>query len=128
MFYVSVIPSINIFESFIDFKISIKSFISSFEINKVNPFPALTACFPLISLSNWFIASEAKFFTNPGKLSLAKGIARFVVTFLPKLHNILWRNATECWMNHFRQLCFTKFYIPGHIFSNDISYFSCFSC
>ena len=37
---------------------------SSFETNKVNPFPALTALFPLISLSNLFIALEVKLLTN----------------------------------------------------------------
>ena len=51
---------------------------SSFEINKVNPFPALTAPFPLIFLSNLFIAIEVKLLTNPG---IAKGIATFVCTF-----------------------------------------------
>ena len=61
--------------------ILIMSFISSFKINKLNPFPALAALFPLISLSNLFITSEAKLLTNPGKLSLAKGIARSFITF-----------------------------------------------
>ena len=51
------------------------SFISSFEINKVYPFPAMTAPFPLIVLLNLFITSEDKLLTNPCKLSLAKGIA-----------------------------------------------------
>ena len=51
------------------------SFISSFEINKVNPFLALTAPFPLIFLLNLFIEFEVKLFTNPGNLSLAKEIA-----------------------------------------------------
>ena len=53
----------------------------SFEINKVNPFSALTAPFPLIFLSNSFVAFEVKLLTNPGKLSLAKGIATFVSAF-----------------------------------------------
>ena len=57
------------------------SFISSIEINKINRFPVLTAPFPLIFLSNLFIASEAKLLINPGKLSLAKGMARSVITF-----------------------------------------------
>ena len=48
------------------------SFISSIEINKINHFPVLTAPFPLIFLSNLFIASEAKLLIDPGKLSLAK--------------------------------------------------------
>ena len=57
------------------------------EINKVNPFPALTAPFPLIFLSRLFVASEVKLFTNPGKLSLTKRIAILVSNFLPKLAN-----------------------------------------
>ena len=77
-FTVSVTLSINTPESSNDFIIFIISFISSFEINKVNPFPALTAPFPLIFLSNLVIALEVKLLTNPGKLSLAKGIAIFV--------------------------------------------------
>ena len=65
--------------------ILITSFISSFEINKVNPFLAWTALFPLIFLSNLFIALEVKLLTNPGKSSLVKGIAIFVNDFFPKL-------------------------------------------
>ena len=61
--------------------ILIISFISSFEINKVNPFPALIDPFPPISLSNLFIAFGAKLLTNLGKLSLAKGIVTFVSAF-----------------------------------------------
>ena len=56
-------------------------FISSFEINELNPFLVLTTPFPLISPSNLCIAFEAKFVTNLGKLSLAKGIATFVSAF-----------------------------------------------
>ena len=56
-------------------------FISLFKINTVNPFPALTAPFPLVFISNSFIAFEAKLLTNPGKLSWAKGIARSVIIF-----------------------------------------------
>ena len=67
--------------------ILIISFITSLELNKVNPFPALTAPFPLIFLSNLFMALEVKLLTNPGKLSLAKGIAMFVGAFFPKLPN-----------------------------------------
>ena len=65
--------------------ILIISFRSSFEINKVYPLPALTALFPLIFLSNVFITFEIKLVTNPGKLSLAKGIATFVSAFFLKL-------------------------------------------
>ena len=61
------------------------SFISSFEINKVNPFLAMTALFRLIFLSNLFIAFEVKLLTNSGKLSLAKGITMFVSAFFSKL-------------------------------------------
>ena len=43
-------------------------------MNKVDPFSALKAPFPLIFLSNLFIAFKAKLFTISGKLSLAKGI------------------------------------------------------
>ena len=57
------------------------SFVSSFKINKVDPFPTLRAPFPLIFASNLFIAVEAKLLTYPGKLSLTKGIAIFVSTF-----------------------------------------------
>ena len=56
-------------------------------LNKVNPFPALTAPFPLIILSNLFIAFEVRLLTNPGKLSLAKGIPICVSGFFPKLPN-----------------------------------------
>ena len=79
-FVVPVTPSINTPEYSIDFVTLIISFISSFERNKVNLFPALTAAFPLISISNFFIVLEAKC-ANPGKMSLAKGIAMFVSVF-----------------------------------------------
>ena len=84
---VSVTPSMNTHESSNDFVILIISFISSFYINKVNPFPAPSAPFPLIFLSNLFIAFEAKLLTNPDKLSLAKGTATFVSAFFPELVN-----------------------------------------
>ena len=80
-FMVSVIPSINTPESSNDFMILTISFISSFEINKISSFPGLTAPFPLISLSNLFIAFEVKLLTNQGKLSLAKEITTFVSVF-----------------------------------------------
>ena len=66
-FAVSVGPSIHTPESPNDFMILIKSFISSFEINKVNPFPVLTARFPFFFLLNLFIAFKIKLFINPGK-------------------------------------------------------------
>ena len=77
-FTISITSSINTPESSNYFMILIISFTSLFEMNKVNPFPALAALFPLIFLSNLFIAFEFEFLTNPGKLSLAKGIATFV--------------------------------------------------
>ena len=67
--------------------ILIISFIFSVEINKVNPFPGLAAPFPSIFLSNLCIAFEVKLLTNPGKLSLARGIAMFASVFFPKLPN-----------------------------------------
>ena len=76
-FTVSVTPSINTPESSNDVMIFI-AFICSFKINKVNLFPALTAPFSLIFLSNLLIAFEVKLLTNPGNSSLAKGIAMFV--------------------------------------------------
>ena len=58
-FTVSVTPSINTPESSNDFTILIISFVPLFKINKVNTFPTLTAPFPLIFLSNLFIALES---------------------------------------------------------------------
>ena len=66
-FTVSISPSINTPESTNDFMILIISFISSLEVNKVNPFIALTATVALIFLSNLFIAFEVKLLTNLGK-------------------------------------------------------------
>ena len=79
-FTIPVTASINTPESSNDFMILI-SFTSSFEINETKLFPALTAPFPLIFGSNFFIAFEAKLLTNPGKFSLAKAIARSVSAF-----------------------------------------------
>ena len=56
-------------------------FISSFEIIKVNLFPALIASLPLIFLPILFIAFQATLLTNPGKLSLAKEIGNSVVYY-----------------------------------------------
>ena len=41
----------------------------------------MAATFTLIFLSNLFIILEVELLTNPGKLSLAKGIAIFVSAF-----------------------------------------------
>ena len=73
--------SLNTPESSTDFMILIISFPSSFEINKTKLFPVLTAPFPLIVVSNIFIAFEAKLLTNPRKFPLAKGIAKSVSAF-----------------------------------------------
>ena len=86
----SVTPSIATHKSYNDLIILMISFISSFEINKANAFPVLTAPFPLIFLSNLFIALEVKLLSNPGKLSLAKEIATFVSAFFPL--NLLSKN------------------------------------
>ena len=73
-FFISCFTVSGLFpKSFNDF-IILTSLIPSFKIGKVNPSPALTAPFPLIFLSNLFIAFEVKLLTNPGKLSFAKGI------------------------------------------------------
>ena len=92
-FNVSVTPSSNTMESSNGFIIFIVSFIYLTEINKVNPFPSLTTHFPLIFLSNVFIALEVKLLINPGKLSLAKGIATFASAFFL---NKLTKNQKIC--------------------------------
>ena len=79
-FFVTITPSINTPEPSSDFIILIISSIS-FEINKVNPFLALTAFFPLILLSNLFITFEVVLLTNRSKLSLATGIATSASAF-----------------------------------------------
>ena len=86
-FTVSITPSINTPESSNNFIILVISFISSFEISKVNPLFTLTDPFPLIFLSNLFITLEVKFLTNLGNLSLPKEITIFVSAFFPKLLN-----------------------------------------
>ena len=57
------------------------SFIFLFEKDKANPFSTLTPSLPRIFLWNLFIALEFKLVTNPGKLSLTKGIATFPSAF-----------------------------------------------
>ena len=47
--------------------------------------------FHLFFFSNLFIAFQAKLLTNLGKLSQAEGVARSVITFLPKLPNYMLR-------------------------------------
>ena len=75
-------PSINAFGSSNDFMILIISFNSSFETTKWNYFPAFSAPFPLILISNLFITFVAKLLANPGELSLPKEIATFLVLSL----------------------------------------------
>ena len=58
-----------------------------FEINKVNPFPALAAPSPLIFLSNLSFSFKVKLLTNPEKFSHAKEIAILVSAFFPNLSN-----------------------------------------
>ena len=77
------------------FMIFIISFISSFKINKVNPFTALTAPSGLIFPSNLSSALIGKLLANQDKLSVAKGFARPVITFSSKLPNILGRNPPD---------------------------------
>ena len=50
-------------------------------MNKVNPLLALTAPFPIIFLSNLFIAFDGKLLTNPSKLSLAPGVKKHLLVF-----------------------------------------------
>ena len=52
--------------------------ISSFEINKVNPFPAYIASFPLTFLSSLSIEDEIALVAN---LGLAEGTTRYNNTF-----------------------------------------------
>ena len=79
-FTVSVTPTINAPKTSNDFMILLISFISSFEIKKVNPFHAL-ATPSLLILFKLFIAFEAKLLTNPGALSLARVMAKSDITF-----------------------------------------------
>ena len=58
--FLLIFLSIETLESLNDFRILVISFRSSFEINRVNPFPALTARFSLIFLPNLFISFEVK--------------------------------------------------------------------
>ena len=50
-------------------------------MNKVNPFPALTAPCPLISLSNLSNAGETTLVANLGKAALVKGRGRSIGSF-----------------------------------------------
>ena len=68
----SVVPSINRPDFSSGSLILIILFKSSFEINKVNPFPALTVPSPLIFLSNLSNTKEFALVANLGKTFLAK--------------------------------------------------------
>ena len=53
---------------------SIRSSLSSFEMNKVKSFPAPTIHFPLIFLSSLSIAGKVALVINLGKTSLQRGL------------------------------------------------------
>ena len=97
-FTTSVTPSINTPKSSTDFTALIISLISSYEINKVNTFPAVAASFPLVLLSNLFIEFETAFevilLTNASNLSPANGIARAVTTFFILIYLIRTKKST----------------------------------
>ena len=86
-FTVSVTPGFNAPRTFNNLMILVISFISSFQINIVNAFPALAASFLLIIFLNFFLVFEVKSLTNPDKLSLDKRIAIFLSVLFPKLTN-----------------------------------------
>ena len=106
-FTVSVPPSINKPDFFSDSTILIILSISSQEMNKLNPIPTLTAPapivaiapHPLIFLSNLPNTEEVALSANLGKTSLAKGAARSISAFFPKLSitlpNVLPRNLPD---------------------------------
>ena len=50
-------------------------------MNKKNPFPALTAAFPLIFLSNISKMDEVALAANLGKSSLTKGTESLIMLF-----------------------------------------------
>ena len=58
---------------------------SSFEINKVNTFPALTGHCLVIFLSNLPNTEENALVANLDKKSLANGASRSISAFLPRL-------------------------------------------
>ena len=62
---------------------------------------------------------------NLDTLSLAKGVTTFPRAVLPKLPNKEPKKFT--WLNYFRYVSLTKFYIC-YVISKTISYFSCLSC
>ena len=64
-------------------------------MNKMNPFPALTATQTLIFLSNLSNIDKVNLVANLGKTSLAKGTVRFISASLPILPIALLRNPPE---------------------------------
>ena len=120
----SVTPTNNKLECSNGFLVLIISSISSFEINNFNPFPALTAPFPIIFLSIFLIAFEVKLLTNQGKLFLANGIVSFLSAFFPKVANQEPKDPPD-WI--VRYLNVTKFYICWRTVSKGIFHFSCLS-
>ena len=92
-FTISVAPSINRPDFCNDSMILIILSIPSYEINKVNPLPALTTPSPLILFPSLSITFEVAYL---GKLFLAKGIARSVNVFFPTLN----QNYLNCWIYH----------------------------
>ena len=73
-----------------------------------------------------FITFEVKLPTNPGKLSLAKGIATFVSAFFPKLANQEPKDPPD-WIV-LDTLALLSFIISWYIISKSVTRFSCFSC
>ena len=92
----SVTPSINASESSNDFAILIILSTSSFKMNKMNPFPALTTPFPPAFLSNLFTSFKTILLTNSGKLALSKEIATLVSAFSPNLSNQEPKDPLDC--------------------------------
>ena len=70
-FNVSVAPSLNKRESSSSFTIMITSSISSFEMNNLNLFPALTASYPPTFDSKLFTTDDVAFVANLGISSLS---------------------------------------------------------
>ena len=94
-FTISVGQSINRPEFSSDFTIQIISFISSFQMNKLNLFPVLMAPLRLIFLSNLSNIDEVALVANLGKAPLARRIGRFISASLPNLPITLPRNLSD---------------------------------
>ena len=108
-FTVSFAPSINKPDFSSDSTILVISFISSFEMNKVNIFIGLKIPFPLIYLFIYLciylfiyfqfyllhLKLHLKVYTNSDKESLAKGTARSVSVFYPPVYQNYLYNLTN---------------------------------